>query len=66
MSQRIMGIIPDELEEGVQALYDEGYTQAEIVREGTRLLIQKKKWERILLEQGDKLLMEQEGKACVQ
>lgn len=54
MSQRIMGIIPDELEEGVQALYDEGYTQAEIVREGTRLLIQKKKWERILLEQDER------------
>ena len=54
MSKRIMGIIPDELDEGVQGLYDEGYTQAEIVREGTRLLIQKKKWERILLEQDER------------
>ena len=58
MSQRIMGIIPDELEEGVQGLYDEGYTQAEIVREGTRLLIQKKKWERILLEQDEREVLE--------
>jgi len=53
-----MGIIPDELEEGVQGLYDEGYTQAEIVREGTRLLIQKKKWERILLEQDEREVLE--------
>jgi len=58
MSKRIMGIIPDELEEGVQGLYDEGYTQAEIVREGTRLLIQKKKWERILLEQDEREVLE--------
>ena len=58
MSKRIMGIIPDELDEGVQGLYDEGYTQAEIVREGTRLLIQKKKWERILLEQDEREVLE--------
>jgi hypothetical protein len=44
-SFRIFGTIPDELDTEMIRLFDEGYTPSDIVKEGTRLLIAKKRSE---------------------
>ena len=45
MGIRIAGTIPSFLEKDVDALLDRGYTPAEIVKEGAKLLVEKEKLE---------------------
>jgi Arc/MetJ-type ribon-helix-helix transcriptional regulator len=45
MSYRISGTIPDELDRDMEALFSKGYSPSDVVKEGARLFIQRKKSE---------------------